>query len=496
MASNHLITPTRSSKTEGEEDALDSAELAKREKDKHSKPHSSTRRKNRKFKAERAQFSLLATELPETEEQVRKEKRKNGRDDAASTTSSEDRLSRTLSLFGTFWYRVSVHPPGINADDPCFDFSEEVQNDVVQRYGKEVKLSTLKECHNALETEQVQEIQAYRQKSLHFGRRLADTVLGIFAALYIYVLTVVGIESALVVVNSALATAFFCFYASDHAVKLDFSFLAFSVVFPLTFLLQSNFSHRDKAVKTVADFNGTVLNTALNTLTVDFPDKNGNPVGGRLSLPENFNAQVIKDCRELIQLVYEYLSMPPVGFARYIAFSIKNKVSKRVHALQNDIIKRIRRTLFDFSMHTEEMRKYGLASAEASRLNGFHSTLELGFEDLRVLKAYRTPQATRSFGRVYLLILPWLSGPYFAWIFESTSYAYAITLSCMTFLIVYGLLTTQHSLEDPFVSDARSWAPRIDNVKLDYEMSLVLQGLEQYYANAELRRTYELAKKS
>lgn len=89
------------------------------------------------------------------------------------------------------------------------------------------------------------------------------------------------------------------------------------------------------------------------------------------------------------------------------------------------------------------------------------------------------------------MILPWISGPYFAWVFQSTSYAYAITLASFTFLVVFGLLNTQQELEDPFLSDPNSWTPGIDNVKLDFEMAVTLQAIQQYYANAELRQSWE-----
>jgi len=65
------------------------------------------------------------------------------------------------------------------------------------------------------------------------------------------------------------------------------------------------------------------------------------------------------------------------------------------------------------------------------------------FEQLRIFKYYRTPQATRCFGRVYIFVLPWLVGPYFAWVFDEMnllSYAYTIILACFTFLILLGLM--------------------------------------------------------
>lgn len=60
--------------------------------------------------------------------------------------------------------------------------------------------------------------------------------------------------------------------------------------------------------------------------------------------------------------------MHTVGHARYIAFSMmKEDASKRVHAIQNDLVKQLNSVMFDLAMHTEEMRKWGFPSGEASR---------------------------------------------------------------------------------------------------------------------------------
>jgi len=55
-----------------------------------------------------------------------------------------------------------------------------------------------------------------------------------------------------------------------------------------------------------------------------------------------------------------------------------------------------------------------------------------------------------------------------------------------------GLLNTIRGLEDPFVADMRGWAPGIDNVKLEFECATILQGIEQYYANAKMHQASEL----
>lgn len=265
------------------------------------------------------------------------------------------------------------------------------------------------------------------------------------------------------------------------------------MVFPLTFLISSTFARREQALAYLADFKSSLLSTALMTLSVDWPNDKGVRYNGRLQLPGRFNVQVTKDFRQIVKLVYEYLSMPQVAHGRNHVFWNKQRATKRVHALQNGIVQDINDYMYNFAVHTEEMKKYGFPSGEASRLHQYHQYVQQRFEHLRQFKYYRTPQATRSFGRVYILILPWMTGPYWAWMAEGTTFYFAVMSSAFTFLVLLGLLNAQQGLEDPFTADYQSLMPGIDTIKLDYEMAVLIQAIEQYYANAELQRAWELS---
>jgi len=84
--------------------------------------------------------------------------------------------------------------------------------------------------------------------------------------------------------------------------------------------------------------------------------------------------------------------------------------------------------------------------------------------------------------------------PYFAWVFEEQlagSYAFTLVLAGFTFLVLQGLLNTQQGLEDPFLIDFTSFTPGIDALKLDYEMAVGLQAVEQYYAEAQIRAAWD-----
>jgi hypothetical protein len=469
-----------------EEEVLDMTERADKSKKKtaHQDHRTALPREKAMYrqKAERFEFDVLSAETLDEDEEP------SDRFRPGVLTRLES--VRTRDTRHAFWQRMSAEPP----DDRYFDMAEDKMMVLSAKGASKIEIPSLQECQKQLKNP---EAEKYREKTVKTKHRLEDMVMNVFAALYIWCINMATLESIVVVANASVAAWFYSANAAVYALKLDFSFLAFAVVFPLTFLMQSTFARREQALSFLADFKSSVLATSLMTLTVDWPDIGGDLTTGRLALPEQFNANVVKDFQELVQLVYQYLSMPHASHARNVVYWRKQQATKRVRALQNGIVKQINDNSFDLAMHTEEMRKYGFPSGEASRLHQYHQFLQQRFEHLRLFKYYRTPQATRSFGRAYILILPWLCGPYFAWVYVETNedYAYAITLSAFTFLIVLGLLNAQQGLEDPFSADFNSWMPGIDSVKLEFEMAVLLQAIEQYYANANLQKTWLLRKK-
>lgn len=390
---------------------------------------------------------------------------------------------KTLERKKTLWNRVN------SRGDPYHDYLESHHEEVGLEEISMLKIPALSECKLRLRNDVADE---HRSRARTIRRSFVETILNYLAALYIYVANTAGVESLLVTANAAGATLLYCYFTEDFAVKLDFAFLSVAVVFPLTFLISATFNRRELALSRLAEFKACILSTVLFMLTVDWPASKDEATKGRLKLPATFNAIVVTDFQEVVQLVYEYLSMPNVGHARNVVIWSKQKGVKKVRAVQNDIMKRLNGVIFDLSMHTEMLRNHGFGSSEASRLHQYHQQLQQRMELLRVLKYYRTPLATRSFGRAYIFFLPWLMGPYFAWVFEETGLAFAIILSCFTTLILLGLLNTQLTLEDPFIVIPRSWTPGIDDVKLDFEMAATLQTIEQYFVFAELHRSWAL----
>ena len=427
--------------------------------------------------------SILGLKIQRGESRLARDSHRN----LADTLIAEQSHGRSdpISITSESPFDQRVAPGSGNEDTEVYDEYTEGRS---PWKSCDVKVPTLNACQKHFVNEEAE--KAFRR--LNPIRNLVRTLQNVAGAFYIVFAHTFSFETLVTLANAALVTLFYVQRHERFAAKLSFGFLAFSVIFPLSFLIQSTFRRRERALEYLADFRSCVLSTALFTFTVDWADGQGNPTGGRRrSLPPSFDTAALQDFRRLLKLVHQHLSMPSVDHARHTAFWFKQPQRIHIYSRHNYILKCVNEIMVDLSSHTEVMRKAGFSSGEASRLHQFHQYAELRFEKLRNLKLYRTPQATRSFGRVFIYLLPWWSGPYFAWVYEEMgvmeSYAFPITLAMFTFLVLQGLLNTQQAMEDPFLVNYLNWTPGIDTVKLDYEFAIALQAVEQYYAEAQAR---------
>ncbi|RHY21144.1 hypothetical protein DYB25_006118 [Aphanomyces astaci] len=122
----------------------------------------------------------------------------------------------------------------------------------------------------------------------------------------------------------------------------------------------------------------------------------------------------------------------------------------------------------------EVMKDAGLPANEASRINQYHWYIQARIDKLCHIKLYRTPQATRSFTRLCILALPLLYGPYYVYIATAgtTNFAFALTLSMATSLIMIGIFNVEKALEDPFTEEG------LDGVKVERAMHRILDALD------------------
>jgi hypothetical protein len=104
------------------------------------------------------------------------------------------------------------------------------------------------------------------------------------------------------------------------------------------------------------------------------------------------------------------------------------------------------------TIYDERLKFVGLPATEISRLRQYERFMGEAMENLRMLKMYRTPQALRSFARIFTLILPAFYAPTFAQLARDVnSLGMGICFGLLIAVGLSGLFNAIQCLEDPFV---------------------------------------------
>ena len=105
------------------------------------------------------------------------------------------------------------------------------------------------------------------------------------------------------------------------------------------------------------------------------------------------------------------------------------------------------------TFYSERIKKIGLPSGEISRMRQYERFLSNNLEQLRMVKMYRTPQALRSFARIFILILPPFYAPAYAQVARGThSLFIGIAFGIITAVGLSALFEGLEILEDPFTA--------------------------------------------
>jgi len=230
------------------------------------------------------------------------------------------------------------------------------------------------------------------------------------------IVKVVNFKSLLI---SALAVAstLFCL---QYGIVADFplTLIATAIVFPLVFSISTAYTRREKALEEYGSLkaHGRALYLAARDWVSEPKRANRDSIRGTLR-------ELLVACRDL------FTSPKEQGPAReadvYRCFS---QLSAQVRLLRAD----------------------GLAPTEVSRCNQYLSRMMGGFENIKNIYDYRTPRSLRAFSDFFILLLPVLYGPFFA--FQALKFRSELfwVMPVLFALILVGLANIQDHLENPF----------------------------------------------
>jgi hypothetical protein len=177
---------------------------------------------------------------------------------------------------------------------------------------------------------------------------------------------------------------------------------------------------------------------------------------GRKKLPRNHERQTKALLVDALRSTGDLLLLPTLTRGRHRFTSLGRKVAHEYADTTEQLQLRLVALFRRLHQQVEVMKRVGLPANEASRINQYHWMLHGRIEKLLNIKFYRTPQATRSFTRLFIIVLPAFFGPYYVYIARgsgsttSTNFGFALALSIMTSLIMSGIFNVERLLEDPF----------------------------------------------
>lgn len=259
---------------------------------------------------------------------------------------------------------------------------------------------------------------------------------------------VVNLKS-LVIALFAVLTTWLCLRLD---IKADFplTLIATAIVFPIVFSISTAYNRRERALEEYGAIKacGRSLYIASRDWVSERDEKRDLEVKSAL-------LELLAACRDLF--------MSPLG-------------EGEEHEA------RVYQSFGRLSEFVTAMREAHLAPTECSRLNQYIGRMITAFENEKSIYDYRTPRALRAFSDFFILLLPILYGPYFAYQATQFSMTLFFVMPVLFALILVGLANIQDELENPFDQIG------VDDVAIDPERFIASLDLGLTSAGAPLGR--------
>jgi hypothetical protein len=288
--------------------------------------------------------------------------------------------------------------------------------------------------------------------------------LNFAAALWVFASHIISLE----MIVSVILTVSFTIYlflkirvdpnALDGGV-MDFVLLSFAVIIPLSNSMSMAFRRREEAIFAMASFRATVVQIFLAHLMWDWNQIPGDAVNsGRTRSTVDWGQHASDVMNELLAICHEmarFLTLPSSTKARHRTLPYFVTEARSTDAVAIELHKSVVARMSKVADFCEILKREGIPGNEAARIRQWERFLADYCEKLRMVKMYRTPQALRSFGRLFATLLPPLYAPFFAYMsYKLHSLPFGIVFAVITPVALNGLFETVSQVEDPFAAEA------------------------------------------
>jgi len=275
----------------------------------------------------------------------------------------------------------------------------------------------------------------------------------------VFFIYLVSIES---LISVALSVGFTVYAHNEVQDRLDFdgsimswTLLSFAIITPTSSAISMAFRRREESLVHLASLRATLVELYTAHSIWDWNLKPGDSVNtGRSKSDVDWREHSDSVLGEMFGIcvdITRFLSLPDSDRGRHRFFPNGQRDATSIHEVQAEIQQSITLRFGRLASFSEILKREGLPGNESNRVRQWEQFCLDYFQKLRMIKTYRTPQALRTFSRLFSAFLPPFYAPYYAQMGKDlNSLGIAITFSVLTSLALTSLFETVYHMEDPF----------------------------------------------
>lgn len=287
---------------------------------------------------------------------------------------------------------------------------------------------------------------------------LSHQIQDLLGSFYVTCHVIFHLDSIIGCILSVLYTLLYWKFGEYLAVNMNLTIISMTIIFPISQGIGMAFKRREAALMLLGDLLGNLQSVygALHYWKIKDPagkwialiDAYSDEEGNALKYRNAYNS--------FFKNLENFFHSPRTGRARFHLEPCGGKVEENVvkeRQRKHDL--KVQVFFNQTQSFVQNLKRKGLPGGEAHRLDSYLSKAVIAWKKLVNIKEYRTPQAFRSFARVYVLCVGALYGPYFLMLVHGSSdeednIGLALAFACVFQLAMSGLLSVMLGLEDPF----------------------------------------------
>lgn len=283
--------------------------------------------------------------------------------------------------------------------------------------------------------------------------------VNVLSAVVVFVVHLISVETLLSIALSVGLTVW-VYTVTDENTSYDGStmswvLLSFAVVTPISGAISMAFARREVALTHISQLRATLTALYAAHAAWDWSFRDDGTTGRQRSFTDwqKHADAVLVQILGLARDLGRWLSLPNATRARHRVTSFGKKEAQETNVVAGRIYDSMVVRMGRLTDFCETLKQQGLPPNEATRIRQWERMIHQNIEQVRVIKLYRTPQALRSFGRLFTMALPPFYAPYYAMLaHDLNSLGMAVAFAVLTVVALTALFETIAQMEDPFVS--------------------------------------------